>query len=368
MKVICQRDELENALNIVNKAINSSNTLPVLNNILIKAEGKKLFFAATNLEIAIQYHMDADVRNEGAITVPAKLITPYVSLLREDMVEMSLGGGVTLELSSKTSKTKIKGISADEFPLIPKVEKENVLTISTKDLEKSINQTVFAASVNTTRPVLSGVLFKVDKDTIKLVATDSYRLAEKTLKLKSPVKFSVDSLIPARTVSELGKLLAKCAGKEVEINFSKNQVLIKMDGIELTSRLIEGKFPDYEKIIPKESKTKTEISVEELALVVKRVSLFARENNNNIKLTVTNDGVLQVATDETRVGEEKAEISVKVDGDNNKIALNSQYLLDVLMFVSEEKINLGISDKLSPATIAPLKGGDYVYIIMPLKI
>lgn len=368
MKVICQRDELENALNIVNRAISPNNTLPVLNNILIKAEGKKLFFASTNLEIAIQYNMDADVRNEGAITVPAKLITSYVSLLKEDSVELSLVAGVTLELKSKTSKTKMKGISADEFPLIPKVEKENVLQIPTKDLEKAITQTVFAASVNTTRPVLSGVLFKVDKDVIKLVATDSYRLAEKTIKLKESAKFEIRSLVPARTVSELGKLLSKSAVKDVEINFSKNQVLVRIDGIELTSRLIEGKFPDYEKIIPKTSKSVAEVSVDELSLVVKRVSLFARENNNNIKLTVTNDGILQIATDETKVGEEKAEIPIKMEGENNKIALNSQYLLDVLTFVSEGKINLGINDKLSPAMVKPLKGDDYVYIIMPLKI
>lgn len=368
MKVICQRDELENALNIVNKAISPSNTLPVLNNILIKAEGKKLYFASTNLEIAIQYHTDADVRNEGAITVPAKLITSYVSLLKEDSVELNLGAGATLELKSKTSKTKIKGISADEFPLIPKVEKENTLTLPIKDLEKAITQTVFAASSNTTRPVLSGVLFKVDKDVLKLVATDSYRLAEKTIKLKTPVTFETASLIPARTVSELGKLLSKCSEKDVEINFSKNQVLIKANNIELTSRLIEGKFPDYEKIIPKDSKSGAEVSVEELILVVKRVSLFARENNNNIKLAVTNDGILQLSTEETKVGEEKAEISIKMTGENNKIALNSQYLLDVLTFVSESKINLGINDKLSPATVKPLKGDDYVYIIMPLKI
>ena len=141
-----------------------------------------------------------------------------------------------------------------------------------------------------------------------------------------------------------------------------------MDSVELTSRLIEGKFPDYEKIIPKASKTNIEISVDELALVVKRVSLFARENNNNIKITATNDGILQVSTEETKIGEEKAEIAIKIDGENNKIALNSQYLLDVLTFVSENKVTLSMNDKLSPATIKPIKEDDYVYIIMPLKI
>ncbi len=368
MKLICAQPDLERALNIVSKAITPNTTLPVLNNILLRAEGKNLHFAATNLEVAVQYFVPADVKNEGSITIPAKLIYSYVSLLKDEPVEISLIEGDTVLLKSPSSQTKIKGIAASEFPVIPKVEKENTVKIDAKELETAISQTVFSASTNTSRPVLAGVLFDVNKDEVKIVATDSYRLAEKSLKLKEKTNITIQCIVPARTVMELGKILSRAEEKDVEINVSKNQVLFVIGDIQLLSRLIEGKFPPYEKIIPKSTRTKLEILSEELVNVVRRVSLFARENNNSIKLSATNDGKLNVSTDETRVGEEKAEINVKIDGENNKIALNAQYLLDVLNCVQGEKIQLEVEDKLSPAVVKSEKDTDYVYIIMPLKI
>lgn len=368
MKLFCSQKDLDHALNIVNKAIGANNTLPVLNNILLKAEGKKIYFSATNLEIAISCSIDADIRSEGVITVPAKLITSYVSLLTDEKVELSITEGVTLSINSTSSNTKIKCISADEFPLIPKVEKGDEFNVKVEDLFNSINETAFAASVNTSRPVLSGVLLLTDGDLMKLVATDSYRLAEKSLKIGKKMDNNVSCIVPARTMSELGKIIGKVSEKEVKINVSKNQVLFSIGDIELVSRLIEGKYPDYKKIIPSEHKTKFTVSVEDLSLVLKRVSLFARENNNSIKLTATNDGKLLVASEETKVGEEKAEIPIKIEGENNKISLNAQYLLDVLTFITVDDVTIIMNDKVSPAVVKPVKGDDYVYIIMPLKV
>lgn len=367
MKLFCSKNELDYAINIVNKAISPNNTLPVLNNILMRAEGKKLYFSATNLELAINYSMPVDVRSEGAITVPAKLITSYVSLLTDEKVELNIADGLNLAINSQNSLTKIKCINADEFPLIPKIEKGQDFSVKVDDLYEAINETVFAASTNTTRPVLSGVLILSSGEYLKMVATDSYRLAEKILKVSKKPEEEVSCIIPSKTLLELSKIITKAEAKEVNINISKNQILFSVDGIELISRLIEGKFPDYEKIIPKEEKTVLEVSVEGLSLVLKRVSLFARENNNSIKLMATNDGKLSISSDETRVGEEKADVLVKIDGENNKISLNSQYLLDVLAYVSDDKIKLIINDKSSPAAIKPLKDEGYVYVIMPLK-
>ena len=368
MKLICSQNDLERALTIVSKAITPNTTLPVLNNILLKAEGKSLFFAATNLEIAIQYFIPAEVKNEGSVTIPAKLLNSYVSLLKDEKIEISLLQGETIQLSSPSSQTKIKGISAHEFPVIPKVEKESSLKVPTKDLEVAIMQTAFAASTNTSRPVLSGVFFDVTKGDMKVVATDSYRLAERNLVLIDKSDQHFQCIVPARTVMELGKILNRSEEKEVEISVSKNQILFMVGDIQLMSRLIEGKFPPYEKIIPKNTKTKVEVPAEELSNVVRRVSLFARENNNSIKISATNDGKLSIVTDETKVGEEKAEIKVTVEGENNKIALNAQYLLDVLNYIQSENVVFEMEDKLSPAVIRPSKKDDYVYIIMPLKV
>ncbi len=372
MKIVCAQADLERALSIVSKAITPNSTLPVLNNILLKAEENKLFFAATNLEIAIEYFIPAEVKGEGSITIPAKLIGSYVSLLRDEKVEISTVENDTILVASKSSQTKIKGINASEFPVIPQVEKENTIQIDAKSFDEGVAQTVFAAATNTSRPILAGVLFDVSKDTLKLVATDSYRLAEKVLELKEKSQLTIQCVIPAKTVTELGKILSRLNEKQIEINFSKNQVLFVMGDVKLMSRLIEGKFPPYEKIIPPETKTKIEIKVEELTNVVRRVSLFARENNNSIKLSATNDGKLSISTDETKVGEEKAELTVNVQGENNKISLNAQYLLDVLNYIQSERISFEIEDKLSPAVVRPVfepsKTANYVYIIMPLKI
>lgn len=368
MKLVCAQADLERAVTIVSKAITPNTTLPVLNNILLKAEGNKLHFAATNLEVAIQYFIPAEVKSEGSITIPAKLLSSYVTLLKDESMELELMDGDTIHVKSASSQTKIKGINATEFPAIPKVEKESTFTVPRKVLETAISQTVFAASTNTSRPVLSGVLFDVKKDTLKVVATDSYRLAEKTIELKEKTNLDIECIIPARTVMEMGKILARAEDENVELSVSKNQILFIIGDVLLMSRLIEGKFPPYEKVIPKETKTKLEVLDEALANVVRRVSLFARENNNSIKIAATNDGKLTVSTEETRVGEEKAELDVKITGENNKIALNAQYLLDVLNYIQSDDVLLEIEDNLSPAVVRPLKGKDYVYIIMPLKV
>lgn len=368
MKLFCEQKDLSHALNIVNKAISPNNTLPVLNNILLKTEGKKLFLSATNLELAISLSIDADVRNEGSITVPARLITSYISLLKNQQIELQLTEGLTLNIKSNQSETKIKGINADEFPLIPKIENPKTVKVQSGALETAITRTVFAASQNPAKPTLSGVCFIVNKEQVKIVATDSYRLAEQKLKLKERADFELQSIVPARTIQELGKILAKEEEKEVQMEFSPSQIMFNYNGIELTSRLIEGSFPAYEKIFPKTNKTKIEVDTEELMQTVRRVALFARENNNNIKLAVTNDGKMNISTEETKVGEEKAEIEIDISGENNKIALNSQYLLDALSYIDIEKACIELNDKLSPAVIKPCKEEDYVYIIMPLKV
>jgi len=370
MKLICNQRDLEEALNIVGKAITQNTTLPVLNNVLLAAEGNRLLFSGTNLEIAIQCFIPAEVRAEGAITVPAKLLMSYISLLRDEKVELSLDENSTLHIQSSSSQTKMKGIAAEEFPIIPKVDQENIFKVTTKDLETAITQTVFASSSNTSRPVLSGVLFDVNKGIVKLVATDSYRLAERSIHILENTEMSLQSIVPAKTVTELGKIISKSPAKEVEITVSKNQILFVIGDTKMVSRLIEGKFPEYEKIIPKSSKTKVEVKTEDLALVIRRVSLFARENNNNVKLAVTNDGKLNISTDETKVGEEKAEISGKVEGENNKIALNADYLLDVLNYIQSESIKIELDDKLAPAVVRMAIDAEnsYLYIIMPLKV
>lgn len=368
MKFLCTQFDLNEALNIVCKAVIPNSTLPVLNNILIKAEGDNVYFSSTNLEIAIKCFIKADVRSEGSITIPAKLISGYISFLKDKNVEVALIDGNTILISSKSSQTKIKGINSNEFPSIPNVPKENYFKVPVLDINSAILQTVFSVSMNTSRPVLSGILFDIDKDTLKIVATDSYRLAEKTILLKEKTSICVQSIIPSRTITELGRIVSRIKSSDVEINITKNQALFRIGNVELISRLIEGKFPDYKKIIPKSCKTSVDVKTEDFATVVKRVSLFVKEDSNNINIAVTNDGKILVSTGETRVGEEHAEIDAVVHGDNNKITLKVHYIIDILTFIQSEKVVFSIDDQLSPAVFRPLGAKDYVYIIMPIRV
>jgi DNA polymerase-3 subunit beta len=368
MRLTCTQKDLVGALSITNKAVDASTTLPVLNNVLMKAEGKKLYFTATNLEIAINYWIEADIKNEGQMTVPSKLLTNYVGYLREQPLDLSIEEGDTLLLKTKDSKTKMKGIPASEFPPIPMVEKEGEVTISASDFAHGISQVVFAAAINSTRPILSGVYFYVNKNELKLVATDSYRLAEKTVAVKK-ASGGISCIIPAKTIMELGLILGMMGreAEDVDVVVSKNQVLFTFGRVRITSRLIDGQFPNYQQIIPKTHKTQLTIDANELSLMLKRVNLFARENNNKVILRAEK-GSLKVSTDSTQYGEGEVDMTVKQVGEDNEVAVNSQFILDVLANIGSNEIMIELGDKIQPVVLKQAQKADYIHIIMPLKI
>lgn len=369
MKIRCRQKDLALALHLVNRVVSPNTTLPVLNNILIKAEGKKLHFSATNLEVAITYFIEAEVFNEGSITVPAKLITNYVSLLKDDEVDLKLEEGFNLSIKTPFSDTKIKGIDPTEFPVIPEIHEGEKFIMESSFLADAINQTVFSASTNLSRPILTGVLFRLRKNHLIMVATDSYRLTEKRIELKKTISDSMDYIIPSKTVSELGKILGVFTDEKLECHLTKNQVLFSIQNLKIISRLIDGNFPEYEKIIPTHSKTLAQINIQEFVLAVKKVILFAEETNNNVKISLTNNGKLIISTNETQIGEGTVEVDITMEGENNQVALNAQYILDVLGHMIGDTIHLAVDNKLAPVTIRPIQKDDgYTHVIMPLKL
>ena len=365
MRLTCSQKDLFNALNITNKAVDTNNTLPVLNNVLLKAEAKKLYFTTTNLEIAITHWIETEVKNEGEVTIPSKLFTNYISYLKDEKVDMVAEEG-DIVIKTKDSTTKIKGISATEFPPIPTVEKEGGATAKVKDLKEAIQQVVFAAALNTTRPVLAGVYFFVSKEELKMVATDSYRLAERTIKITKTTG-DIKCIIPAKTIVELKYILDTLKDENVDITVSKNQVLFSVGAVKLTSRLIEGQFPNYEQIIPKSTKTKIYFTIEEITLILKRINIFAKENNNKIILKTSKEGVT-ITTETTQYGEGEITLKTKTEGEDNEIALNSQFILDVLNSIGGKEVILEMGEKITPIIIKPKEKSDYTHIIMPLKI
>ena len=366
MRLTCSQKDLARALMITTKAVALNNTLPVLNNVLLKAEDNKLHFTGTNLEVAITCFINAKIESPGEVTLPAKLLTGYVNYLRDQMIEMELSG-LEMQIKTTDSKTKIKGLAVVEFPPIPTVEKEGSFKASVKDLKKAISQVSFSAALNTTRPILTGVLWVVEGDQLKMVSTDSYRLSEKKIPVVD-VSGELNCVVPCKTLLEWGAVLDMTDEVgQVEIIVSKNQIHLSVSGIQMTSRLIEGQFPNYEQIIPKSSLAQVEVETGVLSLALKRINIFAKENNNKVVLSITGDQ-MKLTTASTQYGEGEITLPVKKEGEDSEVAINSQYLLDVLANMGVDKIRLEAGEKTAPIIIKPTQDAAYLHIIMPLKI
>jgi DNA polymerase-3 subunit beta len=364
MKFSCQKEDFLKSIQNVQRAIQPNNTLPILNNVLIRAEGKKVILTGTNLEIAIESYFDADIENEGAFTIPIKILSSYVTLLSNEEIKIKLEGEGFLAIKQGNSETKIKGIPIDEFPLIPKIEKDVKVEVKADELKEMISQVGFAASTNQSRPVLMGILFEISGDTIKQAATDSYRLAERRLNIGEKIEKDIKIIIPSKTLLELSKVIS--GSSKVNIMIGKNQIVFEWENFKLISRLIEGMFPNYESIIPKTSSVKVVTKRDELLIALRKIAIFAVEKNGSIQMSATNDGILNIFTEKTLTGECKEKIKSEINGSNTKTSINANYLIDVLQNISTEQIHIEMGEKLTPILIKPLNKDDYINIIMPL--
>ena len=332
----------------------------------MQVQDKELILTATNLDVAIQAKVEAHVEEDGQLTVPAKSFGTYVGLLSEETVAM-VSAKDELEVRSSGSKTKIKGLPAQDFPPLPKLGKTKDFALPAEHLSRAIDQVAFAASSNTSRPVLTGVYWVIKGDSLKLVATDSYRLAERTILLGDDTGLDMSFIVPARTTQELGRILSTMSADTLDISVSKSQVSFSAAGVELRSRLIEMNYPPYEKVLPESCKTEATLSRDDFLLALKRASVIVRESSNNVRVSM-GEGKLKVQSEASQLGEGESELLAAGAKDEVQVALNVQYLLDVLSHIEGNEVYLGLNDKLSPVKVMPPESGEYVYIIMPLKV
>ena len=251
--------------------------------------------------------------------------------------------------------------------MIPEVKVGREIEVGALDLRDAILKTVFACALDETRPVLAGVYIKLVGKTVKMVATDSYRLAEKTINLEKKSDAEVNVIIPQRTMNELARILKENEEK-VEVKIGDNQISFSFGDTQLISRLIEGNFPDYEQIIPQKSSLKITVNKDELTNIMKMASFFARESANNIKLMTSGKNQLKVAAVSPQVGDNISTIQAEIDGSEIEISFNAKFILDALGVIKEEKVTLHFNDKTSPGIIKPIKNNNYQYIIMPLRV
>lgn len=389
MKFSCIQENLNQGLAVVSPIAAKSTNLPILNNILFKTEDKSLKLLTTNLEIGVSWVLRSKIEEEGEFTVQAKLFFDYINLLPAKQVDIQLINQ-EIEVACGTHHTKIKCLPASEFPLIPQINKGAPLICKVSALKKAIQQTIFSASYNETRPEISGIFFNFTQsetgNKLTLVGTDSYRLSEKTINMENKEKIEASNvIIPARTLQELLRIFsalkaAPDAGDTVEIYLSENQVLFVYNNVELISRLIEGQYPDYKQIIPTSSNTQAIFNREELVKAIKTASLFSKTEIYDINLNLKpgkaekgtgTQGEATISSSNSQLGEETSSIEANITGGESHIAINYRYFLDGLANIDTEEVAFEMNDADSPCVVKPVatsEGKDsHLYIIMPIK-
>ncbi|MBI2607338.1 MAG: DNA polymerase III subunit beta [Candidatus Doudnabacteria bacterium] len=365
MKVVCTKENLKKGLYMVGRVVGVGNPLQVLNNILIKTDSGRVKLSSTNLEIGVNTWVGGKISEEGALTVPARIINEYINNLPTEKVSLSTKE-TTLNLESDNYHTNINGLPADDFPLIPQIKEEAFAKVDADELRDALSETIWAAATNESQPEISGIFFSFEENKLTIASTDRYRLAERKCLLKTRVREKKEVIIPSRTISELYKILGSGL-KDVEIYFSESQVLFKFNDTELISRLIDGQYPDYAQIVPKEFKTEVVVGREDLMHALRAAALFASESNN-IQLEAVEKKGLVIKASSAQAGENTTDIQAGVQGLNNSAVFNHRYLLDCLNVLPEARVVLKLINDNSPAMIVPEGRDNYLYIAMPTKI
>lgn len=387
MNLSCLQENLSQGLNIVSHISDKNTSLPILNNVLIKTENKNIKLVSTNLEIGISCIVRGKVDEDGDITIPARIFNDYVALLPNDKVDIiAKEGAEEIEINCNNFSTKIKGTAASDFPLIPSIEKSAcyLCEVSINDFKNAIQQTMFTIAPNESRPEISGIFMSSCEKTLVLAATDSFRLAEKKIKIiseKNEKENAVSTIVPHKTLNEALRILSSiqkddefAKGEEnLTICITENQILFSCKNIEIISRTIDAKYPDYRQIIPSEHKTISSISVKTLINSVKAASLFTKTGIYDISLIFDSENKkIKISSLNAQVGENKSEIDAKIEGDTEELILNYRFLLDGLNNINSENITIKVLDKIKPCILTSLsekneENKDYIYLIMPIK-
>jgi DNA polymerase-3 subunit beta len=377
MKLSCLQENLSRGLGIVGRAVAARATLPITQNVLLSTDQSMLKLSATNLEIAITTWIGAMIEEEGSITVPARLLSEFVNSLPSDRIDLEVpSNGGALQLTCARAEARVHGADASEFPPIPTVEEGVAARIDPQILRSAISRVAFAAASEESRPVLTGVEVKLQGEQFTLAAADGFRLAVQHGALAQPVDSEIEVIIPARTLNELSRLLGdQEESVEIMMTPARGQVLFRVQGVELVSQLLQGSFPNYDQLIPKNYETRAVFDLQSLLRATRTAAIFARDGSNIIRLQMVPDGdggapgkaVISARSEE--VGENQDEVDAEVlEGGESKIAFNSRYLQDVLSVLERGKVALETTTPSSPGVFKSIDSDDYVHVVMPMFV
>jgi DNA polymerase-3 subunit beta len=359
---------------VVNHAVSSRSTLPILANILLTTDHGRLKLSATNLEIGINCWIDAEILEDGSTTVPAKTFSDLVGSLRQSQVELSVPEeDHTINIKCQGTHSTIKGMDPSEFPQIPSAEgSELPVSLDAKQLKEMIEQVAFAAADDDSRPVFTGVHVEFANEQVTFAAADAFRLAVRATALPGAEQAPDNILIPAKTLNELARILPSEGAVQMLVTPNRSQVLFHSDNVDLVSRLIEGTFPNFRQIIPKEHSTRAVVETKEFAAAVKTVVPFARDSSNIARVKVSGGsegepGTLTIEATAEDIGSNISTINAAVDGPEQQIIFNVKYLSDVLAVLDTPEVALEVTSAARPGVIKPVGPADYTYVIMPMS-
>ena len=367
MNFTCSKRVFHEALQSVSRAVATRSTLPILSNVLIEAREGHLKLVTTDLEIGMTCVVPLDSGEDGAVTVPERIIQDVVSNLPGDAtLSISTDERNLLTVSTGKSQYTIHGLPAEEFPALPTVPAETVITFSAPAIRDLVRKTLFAASTDEGRQILTGCLLTWEGETATMVATDTHRLAMKRVAAGGQFSKSLSIIIPARALQELLRLLGS-SEETVEVAVGENQVRFSIEHVQLVSRLIEGQFPAYERVIPQETQKQMRANRQEFYDAVRRASIVARAESNKLILR-SEDSTLIISAKTGEIGEAREEFTINLDGEPVEIAFNAEYLQDVLGVLDTDTVDLGLTGPLNPGLMKAEGEPDYIYVVMPMQM
>ncbi len=375
LKFSVAQTELLQALQLISSAVPSRTTLPVLSNILVEAADGALQLTATDLDLSITTKAMADVKADGALTVPAKKLLELARKLPKEDLKLE-AKDLTLNVVSKTGRFKFLCIRPEEFPARPNVAPDVHLTIEAKAFERLVRRTIYAVSTDETRPALNGALFQMSEGEIRLVATDGHRLARATLKHPGATKGALksDVILPLKAMNHLVRLLPDC-GDTVTVELSKTHVRFVLGKTTLTTKLIEGPFPNYEQVLPKNNNKHLSVKKDDLAAALDRVSVFSDSLTRQVKFAISTNR-LRLVVQTPDQGEATEDLEAKYDSEDLDIGYNAAYLLDILRTMESDEVLLQLNTPVTAGLLIPAPSGDsktppvenLLCLVMPLRL
>jgi len=374
MKISVLKENFLKGLSVVSRATSKSFTLPILNNVLFSAEKNFLKLSGTDLELGIKYWVLAKVEKEGSIVIPAKSLLGLISFISDEKISLEVKNNI-LYLEGKSYKTQIKGLKAEDFPIIPDVESETTIEVGGKTLSQGLSQVVDTASSSQTRPEISGVYFCLDKKIIETAATDSFRLAEKKIVL--PKAFSSEKklsfIVLQKAIREAINVFGDDPGK-VKIVSNSNQVMFELGmtetphpKVQIISRLVEGEYPNYKEIIPDGFKSQLILDKQEFLNQIKAASLFSGKINEIKIKTDPENNIVEIFSQDPDIGQSKSQLKGKIKGERSDISFNHRFLIDGLSNIKSKEVVFELNGEDGPGVLRPVDDENFLYVVMPIK-